>query len=858
MDLYSIEKTKDYTFFKIVYYYYQLTPRTIRIIKIIFFVMLSSFFFVIYHFSKDSENICIYIYINIFIQIIIVSYLLELLIFNLAKGAGNDRMIEICNTLKECNDSFLNGCFKVLKIYIFICIILYMILNIIFLLPYPNILKKLVNNNILYLYSFLSIIIGSVVQYYLYYFNLWIGVIAITRASYHSTKNYNDYIRFTYQISLIITIVTLYSHLITIGTIFITIYFLFFITDPDYYSYPYDKLYIFLSPYILGVTLINLIMSLSGVSYSQSSKKCFEYIKNIDNTYSTEISLGNHYNNPIYLSSLISENILNIQRSMNSCLQILLNFLILMICSIGINNKTNILKKNIFLFPLCYITLIGIFEILKLCFVRTRNGLPLKGSIEYQEPETIIEVYNKGNWILGFILFFVFGFVSFLFFSDFKYGKLFNKYNNFSIWNHNIINKSESSDHKNILWFYICVIYLLGAIVFYFIKYFSKRYIEPSCPSIKNILNLSSKGGITFNIFGSLLNGVESEIFPLLKIFIIILNPFTFNMSFLNINIKNELGYYLQGLLLLKINSYSFYINIINESKTIVGLTNSILNMTFIENEQIKFISDTIYKDITYHQQNVLQVNHCLSFITFYLLIYNIKYLCFFESKEMNEENILKFNNNNYFNNKSIKIDWNNPEFIISGIIGILFLKIIISILLNNIFLTTELSATKLRTVFTSPIKNVNSLIERTKIDYQQCPGIITKISLSHTYKLIIITTLFPFFFDLIFYLYEKYINTNYNNEYMSINCLLSFLYFLISFALINNFFSGGTSYSLINTNFLICNDKNNLENKENLVFVCKIGSSIGSFLKDTVENSISIIIFYLLIIIINEIHIII
>ena len=127
-----------------------------------------------------------------------------------------------------------------------------------------------------------------------------------------------------------------------------------------------------------------------------------------------------------------------------------------------------------------------------------------------------------------------------------------------------------------------------------------------------------------------------------------------------------------------------------------------------------------------------------------------------------------------------------------------------------------------------------------------------------NTYKLIIITTLFPFFFDLIFYLYEKYININYNNEYMSINCLLIFLYFLISFALINNFFSGGTSYSLINTNFLICNDKNNLENKENLVFVCKIGASIGSFLKDTVENSISILIFYLLIIIINEIHIII
>ena len=859
MDLYSIEKTKDYTFFKIVYYYYQLTPRTIRIIKMLFFAMLSSLFFVIYHFSKDSENICIYIYINIFIQIIIVLYLLELLMINLAKGAGNDRMIEMCNTIKECNDSYLNWCFKILKIYIFICILIYIFLNLIFRLQYPNILKKLVNNNILYLYSFLSIIIGSVVQYYLYYFNLWIGVIAITRASYHSTKNYNDYIQFTYKISLIITIVTLFSHLITIGAIFITIYFLFFLTDPDYYSYRYDKLYIFLSPYILGVALINLIMSLSGVSYSQSSKKCFEYIKNIDNAYNIEISLGNQNNNPIYLSSLISENILNIQRSMNSCLQILLNFLILMICSIGINTKTSILKKNIFLFPLCYITLTGIFEILKLCFVRTRKGLPLKGSIEYQEPETIIEVYSKGNWILGIIMFFSYAFISFLFFSNFKYGKVFNKTNNYSIWNNNLLNQNESSsNHQNLLCFYMCIVYLMGGIVFYFIKYFSKKYIEPFCPSIKNIINLSSIGGITFNIFGSLLNGVESEIFPLLIIFIIILNPFIFNMPFININIKNELGYYLLGLLLLKINSYSFYINIINESKTIVGLTNSILNMTFIENEQIKFISDTIYKDISSHQQNILQVNHCLSFITFYLLIYNIKYLSLNESKEIMEQNEIYYNNNFFTNNKSLKIDWNKPEIIISGIIGILFLKITISILFNNIFLTTELSATKLRTLFSSPIKNTNNLIERTKIDYQQCPGIITQISLSHTYKLILLITFFPIIFDLIFYFYGKYVNSNNNNENISINCLLIFLYFLISFALINNYFVGGTSYSLINSNFLLCNDKINLDNKENLVFVCKIGASIGSFFKDTVENSISIIIFYLLIIIINEIHILI
>jgi hypothetical protein len=323
-------------------------------------------------------------------------------------------------------------------------------------------------------------------------------------------------------------------------------------------------------------------------------------------------------------------------------------------------------------------------------------------------------------------------------------------------------------------------------------------------------------------------------------------------MPFMNINIKYELGYYLQGLLLLKLNSYSLYINIINESKTIVGLTNSILSMTYLENKQIKLISDKIYKDITLHQQNILQVNHSISFITFYLLIYNIKYLYLNKLKDINDYN------NFYLNNKTIKIDWNNPEIIVSGIMAMLFIKNIISILINNIFLTTELSILKLKTLFSSPIKNTNSLIQRTKIDYQQCPGIITQIALSYSYKLIIIITLFPFFLDTIFYIYGKYINNNNSNENISVNCLIIFLYFLISYGLINSFFVENSSYSLINTNSLLCSDKINLENKDNLVITCKIGSSIGSFLKDTVESCISIIIFYLLIIIINEIHIII
>ena len=857
MDLYSLEKTKDYTFFRVVYYYYQLTPRTIRILKIFFFMMLFSLFFVILHFSNDSENICFFIYINISIELIIVLYLLELLIINLAKGTEDERMIQMCNTLRECNDSFLNKGFKILKFYIFICIIIYGILNLIFRPHYSYILKKLVNNNLLCLYSFLALITGSIVQYELYYFNFWIGVIATTRATHHSITNYNDYIKFTYKISLIISIVTLYLHIIVIGIFFILMYFLFFISDPDYYSYPYDKFYIFLAPYILGIILINLLMSLSGVSYSQSSKKCFEYVKNIDVSSITEINLGYHYKNPIYLSSLISENILNVQKSMNSCLQTLINFLILIICSSNINNKTTLLKKSLFLFPLVYITLVGIFEIIKLCCVRTRNGLPLKGSIEYQEPETIVEIYSKGNWITGFLLFLMFIFLSFSFFSDFNLVNLFqsNNLNNNNHSNNNLEyinelfninnNKQKKSHYKNSLWIYSCIIYLIGAVIFYFWKYFAKKFTEPTSPSLKNILNLSGGGGISFNLFGSMIIGIESSIFPLLLIFIIILNPFIFNLPYINCSIKNELGYYLQGILLLKMNSYSFYINIINESKNIICLTNSILKMTFIGNDQIRFISQKVYEDITTHQQNVLQVNHGISFFTFYLLIQNLKFLFFIDK------------NNKDTNNSNIKIDLNNPEILISGIIGLFFLKFILGFIINNVFITTELSTNKLKTLYSTPIQKDN-LVERTKIDYQQCAGLITQISITHSYKIIIIITIFPFLLNLVFYILNKFIfNYKINDNNTSVYCLFSFLYFLICFGVINNYFSSNTSYSLINTHRLAISSGVSCESKDNLSKISKLGASIGFFLKDTIEISISIIIFYIFIIVINEMHII-
>ena len=41
-----------------------------------------------------------------------VIYILEDLIKKLAIGRGNDRIIELYNAIKECNDCYLSFCFK--------------------------------------------------------------------------------------------------------------------------------------------------------------------------------------------------------------------------------------------------------------------------------------------------------------------------------------------------------------------------------------------------------------------------------------------------------------------------------------------------------------------------------------------------------------------------------------------------------------------------------------------------------------------------------------------------------------------------------------------------------------------------
>ena len=353
--------------------------------------------FLIYHFSR-KEIISLLFYLIIMINSFFVIYILEDLIKKLAKGTGNDRMIELCNAIKECNDSYLYFSFK--RIFkIIICFsILYIISLICFKYKNQEIIENFLDKKIIILYIISSFILGCVIHSCLYYFNLWVNSIAITRASSHSIQSYNEYIKFCYDIPFTISLVSISIHIIFLCFIFLFIYGTFYLNNYESYTYPFDKIFFFFIPYLNGVCLVNLCLLLIGIFYCRTAISCSELIEKIDPLYLTEVHSGTNYKNPIIVSSLIKENIMNSIYNMNNILVFLINVIIFIIIISSISDKKQNFKKISFiLFPFLIFTVENGIDLIRKCAIRTKEEINKKENGFY-EIENIIFVYKKGKY----------------------------------------------------------------------------------------------------------------------------------------------------------------------------------------------------------------------------------------------------------------------------------------------------------------------------------------------------------------------------------------------------------------------------------------------------------------------------
>ena len=102
--------------------------------------------------------------------------------------------------------------------------------------------------------------------------------------------------------------------------------------------------------------------------------------------------------------------------------------------------------------------------------------------------------------------------------------------------------KSNNILGGNLFWFNSGICYVIGQLILIFLEYFSKIYLDISSPSIKTILTNSQEEGIISNIICSIINGIESEFFPIILIIITLFGVYNlgFQLVFFKTNLSND------------------------------------------------------------------------------------------------------------------------------------------------------------------------------------------------------------------------------------------------------------------------------------------------------------------------------
>lgn len=154
-----------------------------------------------------------------------------------------------------------------------------------------------------------------------------------------------------------------------------------------------------------------------GIFYCRTAISCSELIEKIDPLYLTEVHSGTNYKNPIIVSSLIKENIMNSIYNMNNILVFLINVIIFIIIISSISDKKQNFKKISFIFfPFLIFTVENGIDLIRKCAIRTKEEINKKENGFY-EIENIIFVYKKGKYFEKVFKIFFFWIISFFCFN---------------------------------------------------------------------------------------------------------------------------------------------------------------------------------------------------------------------------------------------------------------------------------------------------------------------------------------------------------------------------------------------------------------------------------------------------------
>lgn len=792
------DKTKDQTVHKILGFYGNFSERDIISIKIgmiiipILMVFLMSYFI-------ESKTILIMVAINIF-SLLSLLYAVFILIDILKKDAGNERMIEIADAIKEGSEGFFvtqySTIFKLSLIFGIGIFFFYLGREV----TPDKTLTDMLGTTWISIFIVFSFFIGALCSGLSGYAGMWVSVRTNIRVAAAAMRCYNDAIQLCFYGGLFAAIINVALAIYGISSLFLGIYFCIWLSVGDQYiEIPFENIPLLLVGFGFGASFVAMFAQLGGGIYTKAADVGADLIGKIEMGIQEDDA-----RNPAVIADLVGDNVGDCAGQAADLFEsISAEVISAMILGCALVDKMNhhvmLVKGGFIVFPLIIHCLDIVVSIIGSNFVKTQPGLPMGGS-DYQEIEDPLVVMKKGykvSVLLGFI------------------GIVLACYYLLNIPGLSDGVIKEKIDYS---WMYFATCGLIGLIDSYLFIIITQIYTDYNYPSVKSIA-LSSQTGHATNIISGLSVGLESTTLPTILIAFSLIGSYNLGQK---ANILDEEYNYLSGLYGTAVATMGMFVSgvfILSMSGfgPIADNAGGIVEMS-LQDHSVRMITDKLDAVGNVTKANTKGYSVGSAALACFLLF----------SAFMDEISLII--------KKDFKVvDIAQVEVFISGLLGSAVVFLFSSLALSSVSVAAQSVIKEVRNQIKS---DSNILIGKSKPNYKQCVAIVTKAGLKEMIKPGLLSVLSPLIVGVFF----KILGHFRNKPLLGAQCVASFLMFSTSTGILMALFMNNAGGAWDNAKKYIetgaLGGKNSETHKAAVT-----GDTVGDPCKDTAGPSLHILI---------------
>lgn len=608
---------------------------------------------------------------------------------------------------------------------------------------------------------------------------------------------YNDALQLCFNGGLFAAIINVALAIYGVTSIFLSIYFIMYMSQPSMVEIPYDKIPLLLVGFSFGASFVAMFAQLGGGIYTKAADVGADLIGKI------EIGLEeDDVRNPAVIADLVGDNVGDCAGQAADLFEsISAEIISAMILGCSLVEHINIIdpeiKSGFIVFPLiihCWDLLISIFSSR---FIKTKPGLPVGGS-NYQEIEDPLDVMKKGYRVCVIL-----GTVGIILLT---YLML------------NIPNNNDHGREQSFAWVYFAACGLIGLVDSYLFIIVTQMYTDYNHAPVRSIA-ISSQSGHATNIITGLSVGLESTFLPSMFIACSLIGSYNLGQKS---NIVPEEYSYLSGLYGTAVATMGMFVSgvfilAMSGFGPIADNAGGIVEMS-IHDESIRLITDRLDAVGNITKANTKGYSVGTAALACFLLF----------SAFMDEVTLII--------GREFKIvDIAQVEVFVAGFLGSAV-----------VFLFSSLAISAVGTAAQSVIEEVRRQIRedseiltgKSKPNYKQCVAIVTKAGLKEMIKPGLLSVLSPVVVGLTF----KYIGNARNKELLGAQAICAFLMFCTSTGILMALFFNNAGGAWDNAKKYI--ETGMLGGKRSKAHKAAVtGDTVGDPCKDTAGPSIHILI---------------